>query len=76
MYMYRCYFLDDSDCINAAENIEADAVTDAIGRALAMLDARPHHRAVEVWQGSRRLYFSAARHSDAEEAEPQDVGQR
>jgi len=75
MYMYRCYFLDDRDRIKAAENFEADAVPEAIGRALAMLDARPHHHAVEVWQGSRRIYFSTTRSADANRAGQTEVSQ-
>jgi hypothetical protein len=56
MQMYRCCFLDEHERVKASENIEADAPTDAIDRALAMLFARPHHRAIEVWQGARLLY--------------------
>jgi hypothetical protein len=63
MQIYRCYFLDDQERINADESIEADAPIDAIDRALAMLYARPHHRAVEVWQGARRLYLSTIEHA-------------
>ena len=59
MHSYWCYFLDRYEQINAAERIEADAVDDAIGRALEMLCARPHHRAVEVWEGERLVYTSA-----------------
>jgi hypothetical protein len=63
MQTYRFYFLDQNDRINADESFEADAPADAIDRALAMLCARPHHRAVEVWQGARRLYPSIVQHT-------------
>lgn len=56
MSIYRCYFLDDQDHIEAAEDFDADAPDDAIDRARAMLKGRAHHHAVEVWQGARRLY--------------------
>jgi hypothetical protein len=63
MHTYRCCFLDDHERISADESIEADAPTDAIDRARAMLCARPHHRAVEVWQGACRLYLSTIEHA-------------
>lgn len=62
MPSYRCYFLNGEDHIQAVENIEADAVSEAIDHALAMLEARPQHRSIEVWQGARRLY--PARYGD------------
>jgi hypothetical protein len=40
----------------AAENIDADALSEAIDKALAMLKQRPHHRSIEIWEGARRLY--------------------
>jgi hypothetical protein len=58
MQIYQCCFLDEHERVEAAESIEADAASDAIDRALAMLSARPHHRAVELWQGARLLYLS------------------
>jgi|HubBroStandDraft_6_1064221.scaffolds.fasta_scaffold255154_2 hypothetical protein len=63
MHTYRCYFLDHHERISADESIDADAPTDAIDRARAMLCARPHHQAVEVWQGARRLYPSTVEHA-------------
>jgi hypothetical protein len=65
MQTYRCYFLDERERVSADESIEADAPTDPIDRALAMLCARPHHRAVEVWQGARRLYPLALQYASA-----------
>ena len=58
MPVYRCYFLDRHDHIQAADNIEVDALNEAIDRALVMLRARPQHHSVEVWQGPVRLYNS------------------
>jgi hypothetical protein len=59
MSIYRCYFLDGADRIAAAEDIDADALPEAVDRAQAMLRRRAHHHAVEVWQGARRLYATA-----------------
>ena len=56
MRSYRCYFLNDRDQIQASEIIEAQALREAIDRALAMLKARPQHHAVEIWEGARRVY--------------------
>jgi hypothetical protein len=56
MPIYHCYFLDGDDRIAAVEDIDADALPEAVDRAQAMLHRRAHHRTVEVWQGTRRLY--------------------
>ena len=56
MASYRCYFLDTADHIRAAEVIEADALDGAVDRALALLRERPHHHAVELWDGARKVY--------------------
>ena len=56
MPVYRCYFLDDEDHIKAYESIEADALSEALERALAMLKARPQHHKVELWEGAKRRY--------------------
>lgn len=56
MSIYRCHFLDRDDRITVSEDIDVDALSDAIARARAMLKERAHHHAVEVWQGARRLY--------------------
>jgi hypothetical protein len=36
--------------------IEAARLSEAINDALAMLKARPHHRKIELWERSRRVY--------------------
>jgi hypothetical protein len=56
MHLYRCFFLNEDNCIKAAEIIEADAVGEAIDEALVMLRERPRYSAVEVWDGARKLY--------------------
>lgn len=56
MHIYRCYFLNADDQIQAFEVIEVASLSEGIGRAQAMLKARPQHRSVELWDGSRRLY--------------------
>jgi hypothetical protein len=53
---YRCYFLDGADHIKAAENMEADTLHQAIELAFAMLKKHPQHHAVELWQGSQKVY--------------------
>lgn len=56
MHIFRCYFLDEDDHIQSFEVIEAARLSDAIANAQAMLKARPQHRKVELWDGSRRVY--------------------
>jgi hypothetical protein len=56
MHVYRCYFLDEADHIQAFEVIEVASLREGIDRALNMLKARPHHHGVELWDGSRRVY--------------------
>lgn len=56
MHVYRCFFLNESDHIKAAEIIEAELVDEAIDTAYLMLRERPQHRSVEIWEGRRRLY--------------------
>lgn len=56
MHIYRCFFLGEDDHIKAAEIIEADAIGEAIHKALVMLRERPEHRTVELWEGERKLY--------------------
>ena len=56
MPSYRCYFLDDEDHIKARTVIEADALSYAIDGAFELLSVLPEFRAVEIWQGTKRLY--------------------
>jgi hypothetical protein len=58
---YRCYFLGDDDHIKAAEDIDADELGAAIDRARVMLKERPHHRAIELWDGTKRVYPASDR---------------
>jgi hypothetical protein len=55
---YRCHFLNSEDNIQAAENIEAERLDEAIDMALARFERRPHHHSIELWQGALRLYAS------------------
>ncbi len=59
MHIYRCFFLNESDHIKAAEiiEVEADAIGDVIDKARVMLQERPQYRAVEIWDGARKLYW-------------------
>ncbi|HTV89140.1 MAG TPA: hypothetical protein VME41_09000 [Stellaceae bacterium] len=65
MSIYRCHFLDAGEQVAAAEEIDADALPEAIARARMMLTHRAHHRAIEVWQGARRLYATGHAAADA-----------
>jgi hypothetical protein len=56
MHVYRCYFLDEADHIQAFEVIEVANLREGIDRALTMLKARRHHHNVELWDGSRRVH--------------------
>jgi hypothetical protein len=56
MPSYRCYFLDDAAHIRSTESIDAEALSEALEKALAMLKQRPHHRSIEIWDGAKRLY--------------------
>lgn len=55
MRMYRCYFLDERNRIEAADWIEADGLEDAIDEALTAVEDCDAH-AVEIWEGAQRLY--------------------
>ena len=57
MHIYRCFFLNEGGHIKAAEIIEADALGEVINKACIMLQERPQHRSVEIWQGGQRLYW-------------------
>jgi hypothetical protein len=60
----RCFFMDEADHIQAAEIIEAAAIDEIIEKARAMLQAQ-QYRAVEIWQGERRLYRIGEREKSA-----------
>jgi hypothetical protein len=60
MHVYRCYFLNQDDRIRAFENIEADALTEALDRAFALLREQPEHHAIEIWNGAIRVYRGQA----------------
>jgi len=67
MPTHRCYFLNYDDHIEAAEDIDADRLDEAVQRGLSMLAARPQQHSIEVWEGALRLFASgilrvAARH--------------
>ena len=52
---YRCYFLSSDDHIRAVENIEAETLNEAIGRASAMLELSQHH-GIELWEGANKVF--------------------
>src|SRR5438477_4438472 len=56
VHIFRCYFLNADEHIEACEVIEVASLGEGIDRALAMLKARPQHRNVELWDGARRVY--------------------
>lgn len=55
MVGYRCYLLDAEDHILQAHDIECDDDTQAQSAARQFLTRDPYHRAVEVWQRTRRI---------------------
>lgn len=60
MSMYRIYFLGEDEHIRAVEEIGAEDGEEAVRRSLAILQQRPQHRAIEVWQEGRMIYLSSA----------------
>jgi hypothetical protein len=58
MKAYRCYFLNEQDRIESAEDVDADGLDEAIDKALLLLRRRPHLHTIEIWQGALRLYAS------------------
>ena len=56
MNVYRCYFLNAANRIEAAEDLDAETLSEAVERAQSMLQSRPQHRAIELWEGARRVY--------------------
>jgi hypothetical protein len=60
MNAYRCHFLDRDNQIRSTEDLEAEGAAEAVDRSLTMLKLRPHHHAIELWQGSRMIYPQAA----------------
>ena len=56
MRVFRCYFLNERDRIEAYENIEALALDEAVDRSLALLRQRREHKAIEIWEGPHLLY--------------------
>jgi hypothetical protein len=56
MHIYRCFFLDDQQLIKGAEIIEAEALREAVSRALESFEARPQYSSVEIWFGANRIY--------------------
>lgn len=56
MRLFRCHFLNGRDGVEASETIEAQALDEAIDRALALLRRQPEHKAIEIWEGPNRVY--------------------
>jgi len=55
MTIFRCYFLDDDDRIQAAEVIEAQGLGEAIEKGLALL-RRSRYPAMEIWEGATKVF--------------------
>jgi len=56
MHAYRCYLLDLESHIACAKVVECLDDDEAKLRAREILAEKPGCRAVEVWDGSRRVY--------------------
>ena len=65
MTLYRCSFVDENDTIEDVEEIEVDALSDAVQQAVAMLRERWQYDAVQVWLGCRCIF--ERRRNEAEE---------
>jgi len=55
MTRYRCYLLDAFDRIRHVEAIDCDDDDQAHVRARALLGDHPELRAIELWDGARRV---------------------
>jgi len=55
MSSYRFYYLDDSDHIIDADWAACASDAAAVNRAGSVLAERGDCRAIEVWQGTRRI---------------------
>ncbi len=49
---YRCYFMS-GDAIQAVQVFECADDAAVVSKASALLDAKPQHPAIEIWQGKR-----------------------
>ena len=59
MAIYRCYFVDGEHQVRDTVPVEADSLSDAIGRAKRLLARQSYHHAIELWLGPKRLFVSA-----------------
>lgn len=67
MRSYRCYFLNQTNRIAGVEIIEAEADEDALIGAARLLGGQPRYRAIEVWDGARRVFPRARDRVDVNE---------
>jgi hypothetical protein len=51
---YRCYLMT-GESIRAVEILDCADDADAISRAAALLQARPEHQNIEIWEGPRMV---------------------
>jgi len=52
MPAYRCYLMT-GDAIHAVQILECADDAEVILRAVALLDAKPEHQNMEIWDGPR-----------------------
>jgi hypothetical protein len=62
---YRCYILNDAQKIASAENVECTTDEEAKREAADLLAANNQYRGIEIWNGTRRVYFQLAPHCAA-----------
>jgi hypothetical protein len=59
---YRCFFMS-AERVQAVQTFECVDDADVVERTTALLDSRPQHQGVEIWQG-HRLVRNVSRRSE------------
>ena len=57
MPVYRCYLLNELGTPVDAEVVDSPTDNHAEQHAIALLYACPRHRAIEVWEGERKIAY-------------------
>jgi len=55
MALYRVFLLDSDDKISATEYLFAETDDDAVNKAAALLEDRPHFAGCELWHQDRMI---------------------
>ena len=68
---YRCYLMS-GETIQAVQNLECADDAEVMLKARALLDSKPQHGAIEIWQG-QRLVARLARNPTSETSQQDNV---